>query len=144
MPDTTDVSRARTKLYDALTSAALAPWRVHRVTPAQIVAPCVYLDSVELGPSSVEGAAILVASFPIVLVADGLERRQVEELDDILAHVWTAVVAAGGDPGTSRPVSLDVGGPNLRAHVVPAGMLVTAFTLCAPTLVSAGGNGRAI
>ena len=141
MADATEVSRARTKLYDAVRAELdRSPWRVHRVTPAQVAAPAVWLDSVELGPDAVNGAAFLVATFPVVIVADGLERRQVEELDDLVAHVWQAIVAAGGDPGTSRAVSLDVGGPNLRAQVVPAGMLVQAFTMCAPSLVTAGGT----
>ena len=140
MADATELSRARTRLYDAVAAELNAsPWRVHRVTPAQIVAPTVYLDSVELGLDTVAGAGFVVATFPVVIVADGQVRRQVEELDDLLAHVWTAALGVG-DPSDSRPVALDVGGPSLRAHVLRVGVPVLAYSLCAPSLVTAGGN----
>jgi hypothetical protein len=135
------VADARTKLYDALVAGSgLAGWRVHRVSPSQLVAPCVYLDAVELGIDTSIGAGLIVCTFPVVVVHDGQVRPQVEALDDTLAAVWTAAVEAGGDPSASRPLSLDVGGPSLRAHVLRVGMLVTAIALCAPSLVTAGGS----
>lgn len=141
MADATAISAARTKLHDALSAdAGLAPWRVHRVTPTQIAAPCVYLDSVELSLDSVPGAAIVAAIFPVIIVVDGTVRPQIERLDDVLAHVWTAAVEAGGDPQSSRPVALDVGGPTLRAHALRVEMPVLALSMCAPSLVLAGGN----
>jgi hypothetical protein len=144
--DTTAVSVARTALYEALRgSAALASWRVHRTTPRQIAAPCIYLDSVEMSTDTVNGATFVECMFPIILVHDGAVRAQVEALDDMLAHVWTAAMTVG-DPTDSRPVNLDVGGPTLRSHLVRVGVLVQAITLCPPTLVtpatSPGGNTR--
>lgn len=136
MADATAVSVARSALYDALrSSAALASWRVHRVTPRQIAAPTIYIDSVELSNDSVEGATFVECRFPIVLVHDGAVRAQVEALDDMLAHVWTAAMTVG-DPIDSRPVNLDVGGPTLRSHLVRVGVPIQAITLCPPTLVT--------
>jgi len=139
--DATAVSEARTRLYDALRrDSSLAPWRVHRVTPRQIAAPTIYVDSVEFGLDDVNGVGFVAVMFPVVLVHDGAVRAQVEALDDMLAHVWTAALSASCDPTDSRPVNLDVGGPTLRSHVVRVGTLVQAYTMCPPSLVSAGGT----
>lgn len=134
------VADARTKLHGALDTSVLPGWRVHRTSPAQLVAPCVYLDAVELGIDTSIGAGLVVCTFPVVAVHDGTVRPQVEALDDLLAAVWTAAIEAGGDPQASRPLSLDVGGPTLRAHVLRVEMLVTAISLCSPSLVTAGGT----
>jgi len=139
--DATAVSEARTTLYDALrASPALSPWRVHRVTPRQIAAPTIYLDSAELGLDSMNGVGFVAVMFPVVLVHDGAVRAQVEALDDMLAHVWTAALDAGADPVDSRPVNLDAGGPTLRSHMVRVGTRIQAYTLCPPSLISAGGT----
>jgi hypothetical protein len=138
--DTTAVSVARTALYDALRGAsALSPWRVHRTTPRQIAAPTIYLDSAELSLDAVNGVGFVSVMFPVVLVHDGAVRAQVEALDDMLAHVWTASLTVG-DPSDSRPVNLDAGGPTLRSHVVRVGVSVQAYTMCPPSLISAGGT----
>lgn len=142
MPDRSAVSAARTALYDAVTTAlAGSPWRVHRVVPASITAPTIYLDSVELGPASIEGASFTAATFPVVIVADGLERRQVEQLDDLVALVWDAARDAGGEPDISRPLELDVGGPTLRAQIIRVDMTLTVNTLCRPVLAPAMAGG---
>jgi hypothetical protein len=134
--DTTAVSVARTALYDALrASTALAQWRVHRTTPRQIAAPTIYIDSVELSVDGGIGAGMVEVMFPIVLVHDGAVRAQVEALDDMVAHVWTAALSVG-NPTDSRPVNLDVGGPTLRSHLVRVEVPVLAYTLCPPTLVT--------
>lgn len=135
MADTTAVSVARTALYDALrASSVISSWRVHRTTPRQIAAPTIYLDSVELSTDEQNGATFVECMFPVILVHDGAVRAQVEALDDMLAHVWTAAMTVG-DPTDSRPVNLDVGGPTLRSHQVRVGVLIQAITLCPPTLV---------
>ena len=136
------IADARTTLYDALVAGleALPAWRVHRVSPTQLVAPCVYLDAVEIGIDTSIGAGLVVCTFPVVMVHDGTMRPQIEGLDDLLAAVWTAAARAGGDPQASRPLSLDVGGPSLRAHVLRVEMFVTAIAMCAPSLVTAGGS----
>jgi len=134
--DSTAVSVARTALYEALrASAALATWRVHRVTPRQIAAPTIYLDSVEMFNDTINGATFVDCLFPIVLVHDGAVRAQVEALDDMLAHVWQAAMTVG-DPQDSRPVNLDVGGPTRRCQLVRVSIPVQAITLCPPTLVT--------
>jgi hypothetical protein len=136
MADTTAVSVARTALYEALRAdSSLVSWRVHRTTPRQIAAPTIYLDSVELSLDNVNGATFVECMFPVVLVHDGAVRAQVEALDDMLAHVWTAAMTVG-DPTDSRPVNLDVGGPTLRSHLVRVGIPIQAYTLCKPTLVT--------
>ena len=138
MADTTAVSVARTALYEALRAdPALVSWRVWRTTPRQIAAPTIYIDSVELDEDNVNGARFVICTFPIVLVHDGAVRAQVEALDDMLAHVWTAALQVG-DPTRSRPDNLDVGGPTLRSHLVSVGVPVQAYTMCPPTLVTTG------
>ena len=135
---TTEVSSARTRLFDALTEhTGASPWRVHRVTPAQIAAPSIYIDSVELSLDGVTGAVFVEAMFPIVVVADGAVRAQVEALDDVLAFVWDASRLAGAEPSDSRPIALDVGGPTLRAHVLRVSMALSARTLCPSPVATA-------
>ena len=134
--DTTAISVARTALYDALRAdTALTSWRVHRTTPRQIAAPTIYIDSVEMGTDDVNGAVFVECMFPVVIVHDGAVRAQVDALDDMLAHVWTAALSVG-TPADSRPVNLDVGGPTLRSHLLRVGVPVLAYTLCPPTLVT--------
>ena len=138
----TAVSDARTRLYDAVVAElAEFPWRVHRVTPAQIAAPTVYLDSVELFVDRSTGPGLIVATFPVVMIVDGTVRAQVEALDDLVARVWSALLGIGADPTDARPYALDVGGPSLRAQGVRADVMLQALTLCAPTLVSASNGG---
>ena len=141
----TAVADARTTLYNALTAELVeSPWRVHRTSPAQLVAPTVYVDAVELAETEENLAGLIVATFPIIAVHDGTIRAQVDGLDDLLARVWTAALGAHATPTTSRPIGLDVGGPNLRAHVVRVDVHLAAVTMCAPTLTnSLAGNGGA-
>ena len=136
MADLTAVSVARTALYDALRgSQALAQWRVHRTTPRQIAAPTIYIDAVEMSVDDGTGAGVVEVMFPIILVHDGAVRAQVEALDDMLAHVWSAAMQVG-NPTDSRPANLDVGGPTLRSHLVRVGVPVLAYTMCPSTLVT--------
>lgn len=137
MADATLVSQARTTLYDALVvELADSPWRVHRVTPAQIAAPCVFIDSHRM----LNEPPVITVTFPVVVVVDGLERRQVEQLDDLVAHIWDASYRADGLPEESEPHLLDVGGPNLRAQAVRTRMTLPACTLRLPALATVGGT----
>lgn len=138
MADATEISAARTRLFDAVGAATAAPWRVHRVSPATIAAPTVWLDSVELDVDDQSGARFIVARFPVFLVVDGTVRRQIEQLDDLLAAVWTAADTVG-EPTSARPQGLDVGGPSLRAQVLSVDMLIQARTLCPLDLATVGG-----
>ena len=136
MADLTAVSVARTALYDALrASGTLAQWRVHRVVPRQIAAPTIYIDDNEFDEDESNNGTVVIVSFPVIIVHDGAVRAQVEALDDMLAHVWTAAMTVG-DPTRSRPVNLDVGGPTLRSHLLSVEVPVQAYTMCPPTLVT--------
>lgn len=130
------VSQARDELFAALQTVVGAPWRVHRITPSQIAAPCLYIGGVTLAATTVgsPGVGMVVATFPVYVVADGLERKQTEQLDDLVSQAWDAAYLCGAEPTDAAPTPLNVGGPNLRAHVVQVDLPIRALTLCAPTL----------
>lgn len=135
------VGDARTRLYEAAKTAVAAPWRVFEVSPAQITAPAVWIDSVELGTDAVDTAGIIVATFPVYVVVDGTVRSQIAALDELVSSLWTVVSNdGGGDPISCRPINLDAGGVNLRAQVMRVDVLLAARTFCAPALSSTGGN----
>jgi hypothetical protein len=126
------VAEGRTTLHEALQGVTPATWRIHRTAPAQITAPCVYLDA----PSIRTDAPGLVAlTFPVVMIVDGAQHRQLEQLDELLASVWTAASKVGV-PTSSNPVALDVGGPTLRAQVLTVELVIAAVTMCPPSLVT--------
>jgi hypothetical protein len=125
------ISDARTELHEVLKTITLATWRVHRTAPAQLTAPCVFIDDWSIVPS----ASLIAVVFPIVAVVDGAQHRQIEELDELGAAVWTAASKIG-TPRSSTPVSLDVGGPSLRAHQMSVEIVMTASTLCPPVLTT--------
>lgn len=136
------VADARTALHAALSASgpfgAASAWRVHRYVPETIAAPVAYIDSPDLSTLvDSNGVTFVLITLPVVVIVDGLERRQVEQLDDALAAVWDAAIAAGGEPAAARAVSLDVGGPNLRAQIVQAEFTVPARTLCAEPVLGA-------
>ena len=135
------IADARAKLYAAAQAAVPSmPWRVFDTSPAQVTAPAVWIDSVELGLDVVETAGIIAATFPIYVVVDGTVKAQVAALDELVATLWTEVSCAGGDPISCRSISLDVGGINLRAQVMRVDVLLAAQTFCAPLLTTTGGT----
>ena len=128
----TGVADARTELYEALQSVTPATWRVFRTAPAQVVAPSTFIDS----PSILTNTpGIVTVSFPVVMVVDGAQHRQLEQLDELLAAVWTEASKVG-NPTTSNPVALDVGGPTLRAQVLTIEIDMAAVAMCPPSLVA--------
>jgi len=134
------ISDARARLYEAVKAAVpAAPWRVFDTSPAAVTAPAVWLDSVEL-TNEPTAAGVVLATFPIYVVVDGTVRSQVVALDELVAALWTAALAGGGDPTSCRPVSLDVGGINLRAHVMRVDVLLAAQTFCEPLLLTSTGG----
>ena len=133
---TTAIADARTELHDALLDVTPATWRVHRTAPAQITAPCVFLDSPAILTNT---PGLVTLTFPVVMVVDGAIYAQLEQLDDLLSAVWTAASKVGM-PTTSNPVALDVGGPTLRAQVLNVELVVAAVTMCPPTLVTSRSN----
>lgn len=135
------ISDARAKLFAAAKAAVPAtPWRVSDTSPAQITAPAVWIDSVELGLNSLESAGIVLATFPIYVVVDGTVKSQIVALDDLVEKLWTEFARSGGDPISSRSINLDAGGVNLRAQVMSVDVLLAVQTFCAPLLTSTGGN----
>jgi len=135
------LTTARGELYAAMLASAAVhqPWRIHEWAPDQVVAPCVYIGNPSLDRQTVgnPGVAVVIATYPIYCVADGSPAAQSKALDEMVAFVWDATFAAGGLPDTSRPASIDVGGPNLRGAAVQADMTLRAVTLCAPNLEGA-------
>ena len=131
---TTAIAEARTALHEALQGVTPSTWRIHRTAPAQITAPVVFIDSPTIASTT---PGLVTVSFPVVMVVDGTVRAQLEQLDDLLAAVWTAASKAGS-PTSSNPVALDVGGPSLRAQVLTVEITVAAVTMCPPSLVTAG------
>jgi hypothetical protein len=128
--DGSKISQARTTLYEALTAAIAATWRVHRTPPVNPSAPCVWV-----GPyvQNLNGPAIQI-SFPVVAIYDGADHRQVEALDDLGAALSDAIWRAHGRPVRSFSTSVDVGGPSLRSVEYQADFTVQGTTLCLPAL----------
>ena len=133
MADASKISEARTGLYEALTAAIAAVWRVHRTPPVNPAAPCVWI-----GPyvQNLTGPTITI-SFPVVAIYDGADHRQVDALDDLGATLSDAIWRAKGRPVRSLSTSIDVGGPSLRAIEYQADFTVQGVTLCTPLLKEA-------
>jgi hypothetical protein len=136
MTERTAVAQARTDLYEALRTVTPSTWRIHRTSPPQIVAPCVFPDSPSI---TTQSNGLIAVSFPVVMITDGTVTAQLEQLDDLLSAVWTAASKIGV-PTNSSPASLDVGGPSLRAQVLSVEIAMTASTMCSPSLVTSGSN----
>lgn len=135
------ISDARATLFAAAKAAVPAtPWRVFDTSPAQVTAPAVWIDSVELGLNSLESAGIVLATFPIYVVVDGTVKSQVVALDELVEKLWTEFARSGCDPVSSRSINLDAGGVNLRAQVMSVDVLLAVQTFCAPLLNTTGGN----
>ncbi len=120
----------RTGLYTALQAVVVAPWRIHRVPPANPTPPCVWIGTYA---QSLDGPVIRV-SFPVIAVYDGVDRRQVEALDDLGAAVSDAIWQAKGRPIRSFPTTADIGGQTLRAVEYQADFSAQGVTLCTPLL----------
>ena len=137
------IGDARSDLYTALQEAAvvhgLGSWRVHKYEPANVAAPSVWIGAHQLRPYTVgsPGVSMTLLGLPVYLCVDGLERRQVEQLDLMGGVVWDACETAGANPLDARPTRLDSGGPSLRAVVTLAEFSIRARTLC-PALVLEG------
>jgi len=131
---TSRIGQARAQLHEALTAEMTAmPWRVHLHPPANVTAPCVYIGPYE--SDSVEPR--MVIRFPVVIVVDGVDRRQVEQLDDIGAAVSDAILRAGGIPRSTVTTRPDGVSPTLRASETTAELTLATMTLCLPALQEA-------
>jgi hypothetical protein len=126
------LSTARLALFTAL-GPALAPGRVSLHPPGQLVSPAIYIDTPG-GTIATEGRGqFLVATFPVVCVADGAPGPQAASVDELIALVWDLSREVGTASGWfSYP--LDVGGPSLRAATVNVDVPLVGRTLCDPPL----------
>jgi len=142
---TTKLDQARVELHRALVDVmAACGWpaeRAHPLPPRQIVSPTGWVDAPRLQDVSTEGARALTATFPVAVALDGADREQVQQLDKLLAHGWTALEAVkvpGDRPGASHtarvltagPEFLDVGGIETRAVVFSVRLTLHVRTLC--------------
>ena len=127
------LASARQQLYTALVPA-LPAGRVTSHPPGQLVSPAVYIDT-PTGAIQTEGRGqFLVATFPVICVADGAPKPQALSVDDLIAAVWDASRDAGTPSGWfSYP--LDVGGVSLRAATVNVDVPLIGRTLCDPPLI---------
>ena len=127
------LSSARATLAEAMRGDVLADWRVYDTPPPTLTAPVAWVDvpSVTLARLDARGATTLVASFPLMLVVDGLDRAQVAALDLGAARLWDAIDALPMTEAVSlTPQPFDVGGPRLRGVVLTAEVTLLARTLC--------------
>src|SRR3954468_21279296 len=126
------VATARQQLYTALLSA-LPTGRVALHPPGQLVSPAIYIDT-PAGAIATEGRSqFLVATFPVICVADGAPGPQALAVDDLIALVWD-LAGDAGTPSGWFSYALDVGGPSLRAATVSVDVPLIGRTLCDPPL----------
>ena len=137
---TSRITEARKRLHSAIG----ARWnleRVHDVTPNAVNAPCIFLGGVSLDRIAVgtPGTPMVIATFPVYVVADGRPDEQTRKIDELLAYVWDAAFDCGALPNDAVPAPIDVGGPSLRGALVRVELTITAATLCPPSMEAANG-----
>ncbi len=134
------ITDARSKLATAI-AARWQPDRVHDVTPNRVDPPCIFIGGTSLDRISVgtPGTPMVVATFPVYVVADGRPNEQTRKLDELLAYVWDAAFDCGGLPNDATPTAIDVGGPNVRGALVRVELTLTAATLCSPSMETVNG-----
>lgn len=126
------LTTARQALFDALASV-LEDGRVSLYPPAQVVSPCVWIETSRGGLTQSGNSTLLLASFPVVMVVDGDVKPQSLNLDALIARVHDRARTVGNVNGWSaRPI--DVGGPTLRAAEMTVDIIITARTLCDPPI----------
>jgi hypothetical protein len=132
---TSRLTDARQRLADAI-AVRYQVDRTHDVTPNQVVAPCVFLGGVSLDRASLgtPGTPVVIATFPVYVVADGRPDEQTRKIDELLAFVWDAAFDCGAMPIDAVPAAIDVGGPNLRGAICRVELTITAATLCPPSM----------
>lgn len=125
---------ARNVLFAALSpTLPLGRWSAH--PPSSVVAPCGWIETSAASFQSSGNAQILVATFPVVVVADGDVKVQSVSLDQLIATTYDALRKVGTVVGWS-PNSIDVGGPSLRSARIEVSIPITARTLCDPPIIT--------
>lgn len=120
---------ARTALHSVL-EPLLPTGRVHLYPPAQLVAPCAWIDQPSW--SIIDG--LTVAEYPIHLVADGNPDEQCRLLDGMADAAWTLMIGPYV-PVDSIPGMVEVGADRAELHeyVITVQVCVDAITFCPPT-----------
>lgn len=129
------LSTARATLHAALVPI-LAQGRVHLYPPAQIVSPAIFLETSAGSLQTFGNAQLMVASFPVRVVADGDTLVQSETVDALIAavHDRARTVPNASVTGWSAG-PMDVGGANQRAATITVEIPITARTLCDPPII---------
>lgn len=131
---TSKLEARREELYDAL-KPLLPEGRVTKYVPAQVVAPCMWIEAARVATNAVgAGGLVMTATFPIVGVVDGSQQNQAATTDEITARMWDAAeLVVGATVQDAEPSTLDVGGPELRAVTVNVAVPIRGRGLCLPT-----------
>jgi len=130
------ISDERARLHSALVAACaglIEAERVHLYTPPTIASPCCWIAQPRLNVAIVgsPGATMIIATFPVYVVASGYEPAQAALNDELVARVWDAGASmARAEASSAVPQPVDVGGASQRAVVVDVDVTVTARTLC--------------
>jgi hypothetical protein len=124
------LSTARQALFQALVPL-MAEGRVTAYPPESVTSPCIYIESPTGALAEVGGATLVRASFAVVAIADGAQRPQVLELDDLVSRIWDACrTVPTANPQSWNGGSVDIGGVMQRAVTINVEITILARTLC--------------
>jgi hypothetical protein len=131
------ITDARSKLAAAI--AARWTGRTFDVTPQRVDPPVIFIGGTSLDRITVgtPGTPMVIATFPVYVVADGRPDEQTRKIDELLAYVWDAAFDCGALPNDATPAAVDIGGPSLRGALVRVELTIAAATLCTPSLQGA-------
>jgi hypothetical protein len=122
------VDVARANLHTVL-EPLLPDGRVHLYPPAQMVAPCAWIDQ----PSWTIEDGLTVAEFPVHLVADGNPTEQCRLLDGMATAAWTLMtgpyIPLDCTPGVVNSGALE----ELHQYTITVQVCVDAVSFCPPT-----------
>lgn len=123
-------AEARATLTAAL-EAVVAPWPMFATRPpGELPTPCVFVDVAGRRAADVDGAPVIVVTFPVVAIVDGGDDVAVAALDDVGDAVWDVARALHADPVYALADVTDVGGPHLRTLTTSVDVVVEWVTLC--------------
>lgn len=128
---------ARTALAEALNPVLNGRVLAYPPTAGRAPAPSVWIEQPTVARVSSGNTRLVVATFPVWMVADGAERPAVAVLDDLVAQVWDQVDRLGHNtPGVARPAVYtrqdNSTPPAYRAAVLDVDVTVGAVSLCLP------------
>lgn len=148
MTEPTKLDAVRTALHDALVLAMADcgwPGRAHRLPPERMVAPAGWVDMATMHQAPTQTGQSVALTFPVVIAFSGTERTQVQLLDQMQAHGWQRLTAAGTQFQTvvqsAGPEDVNTGSAIVRGLVFRAQTTVQTKTLCQQTLTQATTGG---